>query len=123
MENKPLAERMRPHTLDDYVGQQHLVGPGKVLRKMVDTGVVSSFIRTLRPKKGRGENPQFPRAEVTSRFPFPSNRPCGPAFLPKASPNALYLFPGRRRRRESTPNPWLFRIFRFSDLRQVCHKA
>ena len=44
MENKPLAERMRPRTLDDYVGQQHLVGPGKVLRKMVESGVVSSFI-------------------------------------------------------------------------------
>lgn len=34
MENKPLAERLRPKTLDDYIGQQHLVGPGKVLRKM-----------------------------------------------------------------------------------------
>ena len=32
MENKPLAERLRPKTLDDYIGQQHLVGKGKVLR-------------------------------------------------------------------------------------------
>ena len=53
MENKPLAERMRPHTLDDYVGQQHLVGPGKVLRKMVDTGVVSSFILWGPPGVGK----------------------------------------------------------------------
>ena len=44
MENKPLAERMRPKSLEDYIGQQHLVGPGKVLRKMIDSGVVSSFI-------------------------------------------------------------------------------
>ena len=36
MENKPLAERMRPKSLEDYIGQQHLVGPGKVLRKMID---------------------------------------------------------------------------------------
>ena len=40
MENKPLAERMRPKSLEDYIGQQHLVGPGKVLRKMIDSGVV-----------------------------------------------------------------------------------
>lgn len=44
MDNKPLAERLRPKTLDDYIGQQHLVGKGKVLRKMIESGVVSSFI-------------------------------------------------------------------------------
>ena len=38
MENKPLAERLRPKTLDDYIGQQHLVGKGKVLRKMIESG-------------------------------------------------------------------------------------
>ena len=32
----PLAERMRPQSLDDYIGQQHLVGDGAVLRKMID---------------------------------------------------------------------------------------
>ena len=37
MENKPLAERLRPKTLDDYIGQQHLVGKGKVLRKMIES--------------------------------------------------------------------------------------
>ncbi len=40
----PLAERMRPHTLDDYFGQKHLVGKGAVLRKMIDSGRISSFI-------------------------------------------------------------------------------
>ena len=34
---KPLAERMRPLTLDDYLGQQHLVGQGAVLRKSIET--------------------------------------------------------------------------------------
>ena len=42
--SEPLAERMRPHTLADYVGQQHLVGEGAVLRKMIDAGRISSFI-------------------------------------------------------------------------------
>ena len=42
--NKPLAERMRPHNLDDYIGQQHLVGKNAVLRKMVESGRIQSFI-------------------------------------------------------------------------------
>lgn len=41
---KPLAERLRPTTLDDYIGQKHLVGPGAVLRQMIDSGHISSFI-------------------------------------------------------------------------------
>lgn len=50
---KPLAERMRPTNLDDYVGQEHLVGKGKVLRRMIDTGVVSSFILWGPPGVGK----------------------------------------------------------------------
>lgn len=42
--NQPLAERMRPKTLDEYVGQQHLVGKDSVLRKMVESGNLSSLI-------------------------------------------------------------------------------
>ena len=53
MENKPLAERMRPKSLEDYIGQQHLVGPGKVLRKMIDSGVFSSFILWGPPGVGK----------------------------------------------------------------------
>src|SRR6201986_178062 len=40
----PLAERMRPKTLDDYVGQKHLVGPGAVLRKAIESGSLPSMI-------------------------------------------------------------------------------
>ncbi len=40
----PLASRLRPQTLDDYIGQQHLVGKGKVLRQMLDTDRISSMI-------------------------------------------------------------------------------
>ena len=42
--SEPLAERMRPRSLDDYVGQKHLVGEGAILRKMIDAGRISSFI-------------------------------------------------------------------------------
>ena len=51
--SEPLAERMRPRTLDDYVGQQHLVGPGAVLRKMIDAGHISSFILWGPPGVGK----------------------------------------------------------------------
>ena len=41
---QPLAERMRPKTLDEYVGQEHLVGKGAVLRRAIETGRLPSFI-------------------------------------------------------------------------------
>lgn len=42
--NQPLAARVRPRNLDEYVGQSHLVGAGKVLRKMIEQGQLSSMI-------------------------------------------------------------------------------
>ena len=42
--NSPLAERLRPQTLDDFIGQEHLVGKGSVLRKMIDSGRIPSII-------------------------------------------------------------------------------
>lgn len=50
---KPLAERLRPSTLDDYIGQHHLVGQGCVLRNMIDTGRISSFILWGPPGVGK----------------------------------------------------------------------
>ena len=50
---EPLAERLRPRTLDDYVGQRHLVGVGAVLRKMIDAGHISSFILWGPPGVGK----------------------------------------------------------------------
>lgn len=49
----PLAERMRPTTLDEYIGQQHLVGEGAVLRRMIDGGKLSSFILWGPPGVGK----------------------------------------------------------------------
>lgn len=50
---QPLAERLRPQTLDDYVGQKHLVGPGSILRRMIDSGNVASFILWGPPGVGK----------------------------------------------------------------------
>ena len=51
--SEPLAERMRPRTLDDYVGQEHIVGEGGVLRKMIESGRISSFILWGPPGVGK----------------------------------------------------------------------
>jgi len=51
--NQPLADRMRPVTLEDYIGQEHLVGPNAVIRKMVLSGSLSSFILWGPPGVGK----------------------------------------------------------------------
>jgi len=49
----PLAERLRPHTLDNYIGQKHLVGENAILRKMIESGHVASFILWGPPGVGK----------------------------------------------------------------------
>ncbi len=51
--NQPLAERLRPRSLDDYIGQLHLVGEGGVVRRMIESGKVSSFILWGPPGVGK----------------------------------------------------------------------
>lgn len=50
---KPLAERMRPQTLEDFVGQEHLVGEGAALRRMIESNTVPSFILWGPPGVGK----------------------------------------------------------------------
>lgn len=49
----PLAERLRPKTLDEYIGQKHLVGPGAILRQMIESGNIASFILWGPPGVGK----------------------------------------------------------------------
>ncbi len=51
--NQPLAERMRPKMLDDYIGQEHLVGKGAILRKVIESGSLPSFILWGPPGVGK----------------------------------------------------------------------
>jgi putative ATPase len=51
--NQPLAERLRPKTLDDYIGQEHLVGKDAVLRKLIDSGKITSLILWGPPGVGK----------------------------------------------------------------------
>lgn len=50
---EPLAERLRPNTLDDYIGQKHLVGDGGIIRNMIESGKVNSFILWGPPGVGK----------------------------------------------------------------------
>lgn len=51
--NQPLAERLRPSSLTDYIGQEHLTGEGAVLRKMIESGKISSFLLWGPPGVGK----------------------------------------------------------------------
>lgn len=51
--SQPLAERLRPRTLDEYIGQKHLVGEGAILRKMIDSGRIPSFLLWGPPGVGK----------------------------------------------------------------------
>ena len=51
--NQPLADRMRPKTISDYIGQQHLVGEGAMLRKSIESGNIPSFILWGPPGVGK----------------------------------------------------------------------
>ncbi len=76
MPNIPLAERLRPRTLDEYIGQRHLVGPDGVFRRFFETGNVPSFILWGPPGVGKTtlarivatqlERPFFTLSAVTS---------------------------------------------------------
>jgi len=51
--NQPLADRMRPTSLDDFIGQEHLVGKEAVIRKMIESGTVASFVLWGPPGVGK----------------------------------------------------------------------
>ena len=65
---EPLAERMRPRTLDDYIGQKHLVGEGAVLRGMIDAGRISSFILWGPPGVGKTTLAQIIANKLQTQF-------------------------------------------------------
>ena len=65
---EPLAERLRPRSLDDYIGQKHLVGEGAVLRKMIDAGRISSFILWGPPGVGKTTLAQIIANKLQAQF-------------------------------------------------------
>lgn len=53
VESVPLAERMRPKLLDDYIGQEHLIGPNGPIRRALDAGILPSIILWGPPGVGK----------------------------------------------------------------------
>ena len=66
--SQPLAERMRPKCLDDYIGQEHLVGKGAVLRNMIEAGRITSFILWGPPGVGKTTLAQIVASQL--KVPF-----------------------------------------------------
>ncbi|MCL2458394.1 MAG: AAA family ATPase, partial [Desulfobulbus sp.] len=68
--HSPLAERMRPHRLDDFVGQQHLVGEGKFLRQLIEGGTIPSLVFWGPPGSGKTTLASILASAVSAHFVF-----------------------------------------------------
>ncbi|GJM76229.1 hypothetical protein HMSSN036_84450 [Paenibacillus macerans] len=64
-----LADRMRPVTLDEYIGQEHIVGPGKLLRRAIEADQISSICCMALPAAGKR---RWPTLSPTTRKPSSS---------------------------------------------------
>src|ERR1039457_5868342 len=68
--NAPLAERMRPRTVADFAGQEHLLGPGRILERMIESDTLSSLIFWGPPGCGKTTLAHVIARETTSHFIF-----------------------------------------------------
>jgi len=77
-DRRPLADRMRPETLEEFVGQAHMLGPGKPLRQQIERDELASMILWARPARERRRSRPSRRAE--RRATSSSSAPSYPGF-------------------------------------------
>src|SRR3982750_2824386 len=65
---QPLASRMRPRTIEEYIGQTHLLSPGKPLRKAIEQGILHSMILWGPPGTGKTTLARLMAERATARF-------------------------------------------------------
>lgn len=112
--NQPLAERLRPSTLDNYLGQKHLVGDKAVLRKMIESGNIASFILWGPPGVGKTTLAKIIANQLNRPFYSLSAVNSGVKDVREVIAKA------EKQKFFSTPNPILFidEIHRFSKSQQ-----
>lgn len=111
---EPLAERLRPKTLDEYIGQSHLVGPNAILKTAIETGRVPSFILWGPPGVGKTTLAQIIASSLKTPFQVLSAINSGVKDIRDAIDNA------RKNKFFDRPSPILFidEIHRFSKSQQ-----
>lgn len=114
LSNQPLADRMRPQTLDDFIGQKHLVGKEAVLRKAIETGQIPSFIMWGPPGVGKTTLARIISTTLSRAFYILSAVSSGVKEVRETIEKA------KQQRFFNTPNPILFidEIHRFSKSQQ-----
>lgn len=112
--NQPLAERLRPTDLEHYIGQKHLVGENAVLRKMIESGNISSFILWGPPGVGKTTLAKIIAKQLDRAFYTLSAVNSGVKDVREVIAKA------EKQKFFSTPNPILFidEIHRFSKSQQ-----